>query len=365
MKRLLLVALLVGCEKKTPPAMSDAAVTVAPTSSAVPVETVVVAPVDAAVPPPRAPAEIAKSSTPNEKARRAGNIVAWPEPDRDFTLVLIAEAKMPAHIVRRTSGEVNEVRLVKMDDGDYAVAWVSALVGGKGQVSAVSFVSADLGKVSAPTTLALLGKTSIEGHIAMVKSPKGGVLVAHEGAGTNQLVFEAKAVSVAGKVDKLGSKTLEGGPSPELWIVDLEDRGALIYGSSMAGGRTQDTLLVPWASTDPAPTFTPPICGGLAGITPEAHRGTSGEVIALCIDARFGEKLGSCIKPLKDDAERCLRISVTAKDGKPITAAKAWDTPVSKVECVDHRAKLSFPGGDVTLASPSEHVSDWLKKKCE
>lgn len=366
--------LLAGCERKAAPTITvDASSPVAVATTA-PVETIVVAPVDASVPAPRSPAEIAKSATPNERAKRAGDVVAWPEPDGDFSLVVIAEGKKPAHVVRRTSGEVNELEVVKMIDGDYAVAWVSTLVGGKGQVSAVSFVSADLTKVSAPTTLELLGEGGLEAHIAMVKSPNGGVLVAHDGpsarnAFRSHVTFRVKAVSPAGKVDLLGQEAIIGGTSPELWIVDLDDRGALVYGSSMAGGREQVTLLVPWTKGEKAPTFTPPVCGGLAAVRPEALRGTNGEVLALCIDARSGDKLGSCVKPVKDDPERCLRIAATAKDGTPITPEKDWDTPVSKVECAGKHVQLTFPSGSgptktVTLASPSNHVADWLKKQC-
>lgn len=366
---LLLLAPSLACEKKPTPAITVDAASPVVVASAAPVETIVVAPVDASVPPPKSPAEIAKDATPNEKAKRIGKVAAWPEADGDFSLIVIGEEKKPAHVVRRTSGEVNEVALVKMDDGDYAVAWVSSLMGGKGRVSAVAFVSADLSKASTPTTLALIGQASIEGHIAMVKSPKGGVVVAHDGTETlnsfrASAPFEVKAVSAAGKVEKLGSQSVTGGTPAELWIVDLEDRGALVYGSSMAGGREQETLLVPWTPSDPAPKFTPPVCGGLAGIRPEALRGTKGEVVALCGDARFGEKLAQCMKPVKDDPDFCLRVSVTAKDGTPITPQKDWDTPVSKVECNGPNVQLSFPGGSVTLASPSELVANWLKKKC-
>lgn len=361
---LILSATIVACKNRTPTITVDA-------SSPAPAETVVVAPVDAtAPPPPRASAEI-RDAKPPENAPHVGDVHAWSEEDGDFSLVLIAEGKKPTHLVRRTSGSVNDLQLVKMEDGDYAVAWVSALVGGKGQVSAVSFVSADLVKASAPVTLALLEKESLEGHIAMVKNPKGGVLVAYEGAGAeNGVTFEVKAVSAAGKADKLGTKKIAGGPSPALWIVDLEDRGALVYGSSMAGGNTIGTLVVPWTAGEPAPAFSPPICFGLAAIESESLRGTNGEVVSLCIDARYGEKLDHCVKPLKDDPERCLRVAVTAKDGTPVTPAKDWNTPVSKVECTGKNVQLSFPTGTgpartVTLASRSEHVADWLKKTCE
>jgi hypothetical protein len=362
----MVVALVAACSKKAPPPVpsTDAAAPIV-TASVAPIESVAIARVDAAVPEPRSAAEI-RASKPPEDAHRSGSIAAWAEPDGDFSLVLVAEDKQPTKLVRRTSGEVVDLQIVTTDAGEHAVAWVSALVGGKGQVSAVAFMSADLANVSPPVTLALLGKPALESHVAMAKSPRGGVVVAYEGAGASDgVTFEVKAVTPDGKVDKLGTKKVEGGPSPDLWIVPLEDRGALVVGSSMAGGRTTAELLVPWTSAEPAPAFSPPQCGGLAAIAPEYLRGTNGEVVCLDVDARFGQRLAECIKPLKDDPERCLRIGVTAKDGTPVTPKKSWDTPVSKVQCSGKQVKLGFPGGDVTLASPSALVADWLKKKCD
>lgn len=376
-----LVVLAACAKKETPAAGSAGAAPSVASARPAPTTTVVVAPVDAGAAgadPLRTPAAIAKEATPPEDAKRSGNVRAWSVSDGDFSLVLVTtvddkNVPRPAHIVRRTSGEVSDLQIVTMIDGDYAVAWTSSLVGGKGQVSAVAFVSADLAKASPPVTLALLGRSTEQGHIALAKAPEGGVLVAHEAApGNDSVAFEVRAVSPSGHVAKLGRQTVAGGPSPELWIVDLQERGALVYGSSMAGGRTMATLHVPWRLADggapsapAAEHFDAPICFGAAAIPPELSRGTKGEVVCLDVDLWFGEKVASCMAPLRGEAGRCLRIAVTGKDGKTITPPGTADTPVSKVECVDKKVKLTYPGGAVTLASKSAYAVDWLKAKCE
>ncbi|HVH42054.1 MAG TPA: hypothetical protein VM925_06910, partial [Labilithrix sp.] len=303
-----------------------------------------------------------------------GALTVWTQDDGDYCFIAATYGSATPKVIRRTSGHVTDVKAVTMADGDIAVAWVSSLARDKGQVAAVAFTGVDLGHVGQPVQLALLGKTTDRGHIALVRSPRGGVVVAHEGPTVacnfmghpdECVSAEVEAVAIDHTVDTLGVLKLDGGPSPDLWLVDLEARGLLAYASSMRGGRTFASTALPWTSAEKPPAFEPPSCNGIAGATPDILRGTGGEVVCLDTDTRLGDKTAQCIRPLRGDADRCLRIGVTRADGTPLTPRGTWDTPVGKVSCVDKKVKLGFSGGAVTLATPSSHTDDFLAVACK
>jgi len=380
-----IAALAIACTKKTPPPpepVVDAAVASARPAPSASASTAIAA--DAAAPAAERPqtlAEIleeAKPPVPDENRvepvvridTAKGALVLWTLPDGDKTMIVAALGSGSTKIIRRTSGEVTELRAVERSDGELAIAWSSRLT--DGHVAAVTFASADLARLSSPIQLALGG--TMDGHVALVKSPRGGVVVAYAGPpakcafmGHSEtcVTGEVKAISADGTSEILGTIKVDGGASPDLWLVPLETRGVLAYVSSMRGGRTITSSTLPWSTKETAITFEAPTCGGLAGIVPDILRGSAGEVVCLDIDARYGAKLEHCLHAVKDDRERCLRIGVSGTDGTPITPKNAWDTPVTRIDCVGKNARLSFPGGTVTLATPSSHLGDFMKNTCK
>jgi hypothetical protein len=389
------LALLVvaSCSRRDAPAVVDAsppkasaavtAVDAAPTTSAF-----VAVEADAAL-PPRTPLEIAKEATPPLEANledhvvrittSKGKLAVWSAKDDDASLILAAyESKpgqllAPAKILRRTSGELAALDAVTVGDAadagandDIAVAWTSGLTDGKSQVVAVVFAGTDLVRVTAPTTLGIVAAPiAQQGHVAIKRSPRGGVVVAHQGPNVACMVFdhpdqcltfEVKAISADGKVTKLGGAKVDGGPSPEYILVDLEERGLLVYASSMRGGRTLESLVVPWTAGGTVPPFDIPVCAGEAAYAPELLRGTRGELAAVCLDGLEE----TCAKSARDKEKRCAVIAVTGSDGRAITP-KAKHVAATRVECSDGKLKVSFSGGDVTLTTRSAHLRDFTK----
>jgi hypothetical protein len=287
----------------------------------------------------------------------------------------------PAKIVRRTSGRVAAVDAIAVsspNDGgattdDVAIAWDSGLgESSGGQLIALVYASADLAKISAPITLGIVrAPVSMKAHVMLAKNPKaGGIIVMHEGP-TEQCdfmghaseckSFEVKAVSPAGKVDKLGSSKLDGGPSPEYWTIDLDQNALGIYASSMRGGRSITPLLVPYVAGEAAPAITLPVCGGLAAIVPEIHRGTKGELIAVCMGMR--PEKDPCAKPSRNATDRCGTVAITGTDGHLLTP-KNSEVNVLKVECTDGKQRITTSVGDVTLATSSPLLEDFTKARC-
>ncbi len=314
-----------------------------------------------------------------------GKLVVWEEPAEDATLSLVLagyESKPgtlmgEAKVVRRTSGRVGAVDAVVTTSGnDIAIAWASRLgEGNGGQLFAMAYASVDLAKIAPPITLGIV-RASIQerAHVAVSANPKmGGVIAMHQGPPVKCifmdhpeecLSFEVKAVSAAGKIDHLAGPTkLDGGPSPEFLAVDLDGRALGVYASSMRGGRTVESIVVPYVAGESVPTFDLPLCGGVAGVAPEVLRGTKGEYVALCINAR--PQRDACATPQRgNDSERCPTIAITNKDGNAQTP-KSKDATILKVECAtDGKTKLTTSAGDITLLGQSKVLSDFTKGPC-
>ncbi|MBX3226711.1 MAG: hypothetical protein KIT84_39180 [Labilithrix sp.] len=312
----------------------------------------------------------------------AGDLVVWAEPEGDATLILAAYEKKRGEaigapvVVRRTSGRVTALDVVVTTDGnDLAVAWASVLEDGqKGHVSAVVFGSLDLKRMSKPATVELVMDHPVTvARVAMVPSPRGGVVVAHESKLTKCLsdystpksmvdcpVYEAVAVTVGGGTSVLGNKPLDVGPGLDVALVPFDDKGLLLFGSGMHGGRTQSSITVPWTKGEAAPTADALSCSGLAGYAPEYRRGEDGEVVCIGSDMRFDEAAKDCARPAGGDKDRCLRARALGHDGK----LRGNDDVVTKVECAAHKQKLTLRAGTVTLLQPSSYADDFLAKPC-
>lgn len=306
-----------------------------------------------------------------------GKLAVWSESEGKTSIVVAGyetrpgTLAAPAKVLRRTSGTVGALDVVVLPNDadpsggteDVAVAWASGLADDKGQVAALVFGSADLTRVTAPTTLGIVdAPIAVQGHVAVARSPRGGVVVAHQGAtgrcdlsGTpvECVTFEVEAVGLDGKRTKLGGGKLHGGPSPELTLVDLDGRGLAVYASSMRGGRTVASAVVPYVATETAPAFVAPVCVGLAAFAPEIVRGAGGELVAVCLDAREKD---TCAKPLRDDPDRCPHVAVTGRDGRPATKG----APVTRVVCVDGTIEATYASGRVRLAKPSRLLADFV-----
>jgi hypothetical protein len=398
------VVLLVGCSRKdsatdrpTASTAAPAASSSSPPSSSSTPSSSSSASSTTTTDAPKTAAEIAKDAKPPLEASleapvvriktKQGALVVWSTTEGEANSLVLAayekkpgELLQPAKILRKTSGQVQAVAAVVTEGGseDVAVAWTSGLLEGKGQLNALVFASPDLAKVTAPTTLGIVNAPiQLQAHVGLIKRPAsagGGVVAAHQGPGTSCklmdqptdcLTFDVKAVSPDGKVEKLGSTKLHGGPSPEYFFADLKERGLIVYGSSMRGGRTIAPVVVAWSAKDPAPAFeSPPECGGQAAFAPDFAKGTKDEVVSLCIDVP-PEKGPACAKPLTGEKARCLHIaasSSSAEGGKSLTGQGKWDIPVTKVECIDGKPKLTFPSGELTLTSSTPNLGDFVKK---
>lgn len=342
------------------------------------------------VSPPTAPAPVARFARPPVEPemdqpvvrRRTGRgaMVVWAEEDGDATHVLAGFEKAPgqlvapAKVLRRTPGKVVAIDVVDDagPDAGVVVAWASWLGEGKGQVIGLVTASTDLARVSGPTTLGIVAaEPAMQAHIAVARNPRGGVVVAHQGPpapcrllehDTTCVTFEVKAVSPSEGVQRLGQGEIHGGPSPELRLVDVDGRALLVYASSMRGGRTSATAVLPYVAGAPAPAFHAPSCAGLASEVPDILRGASGELVAVCIEApREGI---ACARPLRGDRDRCLRVAVTGADGKPITV-KDRDAAVLRVACTARGTpRLDFPSGSVALAGESAATADFVPATC-
>ena len=336
--------------------------------------------------PPRSLSATARDSKPPVASeidfpvvrRRAanGSLVVWSEEEGEGSRLLAGIETKPgelvggsaAKVLRRTSGKIRAIDLVDDVglDKDIVVAWASDLGEGKGQLVALVSASTDLARVTAPTTLGLVAaNVALAAHVAIIRSPRGGVVVAHQGPGvrcrlgpedTECVTYEVKAVSASGRVERIGHGKLHGGPSPELRLLDIDGRALLVYASSMRGGRTLAAEVVPWTTAEVAPSIAAPTCDGLAAFMPEVERGAAGEIVALCTDVPL-EK-GPCARPLRGDKERCLRVAITGADGRPSTP-KDKDAVVLRVECAGSAARLVFAGGAVVLAGPSPMAADF------
>jgi hypothetical protein len=293
-------------------------------------------------------------------------------PDGDATRIVAKTAAGKPKLLRRTSGAVKAFDAVAIGD-DIVVAWASELAAGGTQVVAVVTASADLSKVTPPTTVAMVAAPiQLEGHVAIAKNPKGGVIVVHQGPAatcklldhpTECLTFEVKAVSAAGVVTKLASEKLHGGPSPEYRLLDVDGRALAVLASSMRGGRSLAGIVVPYDPADPKPAFAVPICGGVASHFPVLVRGASGEIVSVCLDTRIDDP--KCVRPLRGDGDRCLRVSAVALDGKDLApAVKGRTAAVRRVECGDGGGpRLVVEGGAaIELAKRLDDVADFAPK---
>ncbi len=303
-----------------------------------------------------------------------GTVVVWSEADGTGSRLLAGRESKPgmlvnaAKVLRSTSGKIAAIDALTDARGDIVVTWVSDLGEKKGQLVALVTASPDLARVTAPTTIGIVAaQVALEAHVALAKNPRGGVIVAHEGPGVRCtfgpsndetcITFEVSAVRPSGVVERIGKGQLDGGPSPEFRMIDVDGKALLVYASSMRGGRTLAATTVAYGPGDAPPAITPPIAGGFAAFMPEISRGASGEIVALCIDG-LPDK-GACMRPLRGDKERCLRIAVTGADGKSVTP-KTGDVGVLRIECADAGApRLVFPGGSVVLAAASPMAADF------
>lgn len=304
-----------------------------------------------------------------------GALAVWSQPDGDGSFVLAAYESEPGvvaappKLLRRTSGRVAAVNAVLAGPrGDaLAVAWASSLRD-TNQLVALVFAGVDLNGVTAPVTLGIVAAPiALEAHVGLWANPRGGVVVAHQGPDarctfldhpSECLTFEVKAVPLAGTVERLGGASLDGGPAPEYFALDLDGRGLVVSASSMRGGRSWVSVVVPYQPGEPTAPFDVPTCGGLAGIAPEYARGSLGEFVSLCVAMRDG---APCAKPVRGEPDACLRIAVTAKDGRAVTPSAAGVAAL-RVECAENKPKISFSGGAVTLVAPAEILADFAPR---
>jgi hypothetical protein len=388
MRRVLFfVAFVAACKRDAPSpgAATDAAIAVDPSaksvSAAAPSSTTAPSSSVAAIEPasPRTDTTPIEDLTPPESADfetplvKIGKMTIWGVEDGDATrIVAKAGSTGKTKLLRRTSGKVKAFDAIAVS-GDVVVAWASELAQGGTQVIAVLTASADLSKVTPPTTVAMVAAPiQLEGHVAIAKNPKGGVIVIHQGPKasckllehpTECLTFEVKAISPGGVVTKLASEKLHGGPSPEYKLLDVDGRALAVLASSMRGGRSLAGVVVPYDANDPKPAFTVPICGGSAAHFPELVRGSAGEIVSVCLDSRFDHP--KCVTPLRGDADRCPRIAAVALDGKDLApAVKGRTAAVQKVECGDAgNPRLVLEGGaSIELAAPLDAVGDFVPK---
>lgn len=378
-------ALVAGCKRDAPTAASiaDAAITSEPSAS---VQASTAPPVtsakDAAVEPvaPRTETKPIEDLTPPESADfenplvKIGKTTIWGVEDGDATRIVAKTEGGKARLLRRTSGKVKAYDAVVVGN-DIVVAWASELAAGGTQVVAVVTASSDLSKVTAPTTVAMVAAPiQTEGHVAIAKNPKGGVIVVHQGPTASCLfmdhpsecvTFEVKAVSAGGVVTKLATEKLDGGPSPEYRLLDVDGRALAVLASSMRGGRTLTGLVVPYDPNagDPKPAFSVPRCLGSASHFPELVRGSAGEIVSVCLDSRFDNP--KCVRPVRGDADRCLRVAAVSIDGKDLApSAKGRTAAVQKIECGDGgSARLVLDGGaTLELTTNLDVVRDFSPK---
>lgn len=386
MRRALCLAVLVACKRDAPAtgAAKDASVSPDPRVSAAPSvspttsTSASAAPSvagEGASPPPRAETTPLEDLVPPESAdlenplAKVGKVTIWGVEDGAPTRIVAKAQGGKAKLLRRTSGKVKAFDAIA-DGNDIVVAWASELAQGGTQVVAVVNAASDLSKVTPPATVAMVAAAiQLEGHVAIAKNPKGGVIVVHQGpAGSCELfermtecvTFEVKAVSAAGVVTKLATQKLHGGPSPEYRLLDVDGTALAVLGSSMRGGRTLAGVVVTYDPNDPKPAFAVPICGGVAGYFPELARGANGEIVSVCVDTRIDNP--KCVRPLRGDGDRCLRVSAVARDGKDLApGAKGRTAAVQKVECGDAGGpRLVLEGGGaIELAAGSELARDF------
>jgi hypothetical protein len=307
---------------------------------------------------------------------RLGKLVVWGEPDESTstTRVVAKVGDDKPKLLRKTSGKVRAIDAVAMGE-DVVVAWASELTAGGAQLIALVTASSDLSRVTAPTTVAMVsGAVQQESHVAVAKNPRGGVIVVHQGPAarcalsgheTDCLTFEVKAVSTDGKVTKLASDKLDGGPSPEYRLLDVDGRALAVLASSMRGGRTLAGVVVPFDPADPKPALTVPLCGGMAAHFPELVRGAAGEIVSVCLDLRVDNP--KCVRPLRGDGDRCLRVAAVGLDGKDLApAVKGRSTAVQRVECGDAgHARLVLDGGvSIELATKVDVVFPFAPQAC-
>jgi hypothetical protein len=215
----------------------------------------------------------------------------------------------------------------------------------------------------------------LEAHVAVAKNPRGGVIVVHQGPElpcklldhpTECTSFEVKAVSAAGVVTKLASEKIQGGPSPEYRLLDVDGRYLAVLGSSMRGGRSLGGVVVSYDPAEPKAGFSVPICGGAAFHLPDLVRGANGEIVSLCMDTRFDNP--KCGRPLRGDGDRCLRVAAVALDGKDLApSVKGRTAAVQKIECGDAGGgqRLVLEGGaSIELAKKPAVVSDFAPANC-
>ena len=333
-------ALVAACKRDAAPSASapDAAIAPEPPASAqasasapTPSASVAFAPPESAA--PRSETKPLEDLTPPESADlenplvKIGKTTIWGVEDGDATRIVAKTEGGKAKLLRRTSGKVKAYDAVVVGS-DIVVAWASELAQGGTQVVAVVTASSDLTKVTAPTTVAMVAAPiQLEGHVAVAKNPKGGVIVVHQGPTlactfmdhpSECASFEVKAVSAGGVVTKLASEKIDGGPSPEYRLLDIDGRALAVLASSMRGGRTLAGVVVPYDPTanGAKPAFSVPRCGGSAAHFPELVRGSSGEIISVCLDSRFDNP--KCVRPLRGDGDRCLRVAAVSLDGKDL-----------------------------------------------
>lgn len=304
---------------------------------------------------------------------KVGKTTVWGVEDGDATRLVAKTAGGKTKLLRRTSGKVKAIDAV-VNGNDIVVAWASELAKGGTQVIALVTASADLAKVTPPTTVAMVAAAmQLEGHVAIANNPKGGSIVVHQGPGascklldhpTECVTFEVKAISTGGTVTKVASAKLHGGPSPEYRLLDVDGRALAVLGSSMRGGRSLEGLVVTYDATDPKPAFSVPICGGAASHFPELVRGASGEIVSVCLDTRFDNP--KCVKPSDGDVDRCLRVAAVALDGKDLApAVKGRTAAVQKVECGDGgKPKLVLEGGATIQLTSDLDVVRQFSPKC-
>lgn len=385
-RALFLFAFVAACKRDAPASSApDAAITVEPATSAPMASSST--PTSSSAPPapameaaPRSETKPVEDLTPPESAdlenplAKIGKTTIWGVEDGEATRILAKAGEGKPKLLRRTSGKVKAYDAVLVGS-DIVVAWASELAQGGTQVVAVVTASSDLSKVTAPTTVAMVAAPiQLEAHVAIAKNPKGGVIVVHQGPGascklldhpTECVSFEVKAVSASGVVTKLATEKLHGGPSPEYRLLDVDGRALAVLASSMRGGRSLAGVVVPYDAngTDPKPAFSVPICGGSAAHFPELVRGSAGEIVSVCLDSRFDNP--KCVRPLRGDGDRCLRVAATSLDGKDLApSVKGRSAAVQKVECGDGGSpRLVLDGGTtLELASNLDVLRDFSPK---
>ena len=334
MKRVwLAMTVLVACTKKDPPApppIASAVESVSPVAVA-PSVADLVAPAEDSFETPLATLKTTK-----------GTITAWAVGDQ----VVASLDKGAPKLLRKTSGKVGAVAVAEAANGDVAVAWASELTAGGAQLFALVTASPDLARVSPPTTVAMVGAAVQErSHVGLAANPRGGWIVAHQGPPAkcpfgghmdDCVSFEVKTIDTSGVVTKSASEKLDGGPSPEYRMIDIDGKWLGVVASSMRGGRTLATVSVRY---DPGEGVTPvkmPMCSGLAAFFPEYTRGTNGEIVSVCATDVDGKKLD---------------VDAVMADGKP-----APKGAVKRVECTGGHPRLVFASGSIELTKPTSLV---------